>query len=125
MSQQHLRYLMLTYCCPSLPRSSQLVDKSLKEDAASFSCLCSFDQAVMVAQWYYPQLKTLETGVRTLPWESSGHVTTQSMSPQHLRSQVLSTANLCYQEALNWRKWTKGGCNFLLLSMQFFIELSW
>ena len=30
-------------------------------------------------------------------------------------------ANLCYPEALDWRKleWTKGGCSFLLLSAQF------
>ena len=28
-------------------------------------------------------------------------------------------ANLRYQEALDWRKWTKGGCSFLLLSAHF------
>ena len=28
-------------------------------------------------------------------------------------------ANLRYQEALDWRKWRKGGCSFLLLSAQF------
>ena len=49
----------------------------------------------MVAQLYDLRLKTLEIRVRTLPWVSSGHVTTRSMSPQHLRSQMptLATKN--------------------------------
>ena len=32
---------------------------------------------------------------------------------------TLPNANLRYQEALDWSKWTKGGCSFLLLSTQF------
>ena len=28
-------------------------------------------------------------------------------------------ANLRYQEALDWRKWTKGGCSFLLCPRSF------
>ena len=69
----------------------------------------SFDRAVMVAQWCEQRLKTRETRVRTLPWASSGHVTTRS-------TPTLPDANLRYQEAFDWRKWTKGGCSFLLLS---------
>ena len=72
MSQQHLRSQMLTFATKKLLTGAN----GQKEDAASFFCLCSFDQAVMVAQWYYLQLKTLETRAQTLPWESSGHVTT-------------------------------------------------
>ena len=53
-------------------------------------------------------------GLRTT-WLSS----TRSMSPQHLRSPSLPDANLRYLEAFDWRKWTKGGCSFLLLSAQF------
>ena len=34
--------------------------------------------------------KTRETQVRTLPWASSGHVTTRSMSSQQLRSPILT-----------------------------------
>ena len=30
-----------------------------------------------------------------------------------------SYANICYQEALDWRKWTRGVCSFLFLSAQF------
>ena len=35
-------------------------------------------------------MKTRETRVRTLPWASSDHVTTQSMSPQRLSSLMLT-----------------------------------
>ena len=83
-----------------------------KEDAASFFCPRSFDRAIIVAQWYDLRLKTWETRVRTLPWASSGHVTTRSMSPQRLRSPMITFD-------LEWRKWRKGGCSFLLLSAQF------
>ena len=31
----------------------------------------------------------------------------------------LPNANLRNQETLEWRKWTQGGCSFLLLSAQF------
>ena len=47
--------------------------------AASF-CPRSFDRAVMVAQWYDLRLDTRETRVRTLPWASSGHVTTRMLT---------------------------------------------
>ena len=33
-------------------------------------------------------------------------------------------ANLRYQQALDWRKWTKGGCSFLLFVRAVLIELS-
>ena len=50
----------------------------------------------MVAEWYDPGLRletrTRETRVRTLPWASSGHMTTRSMSPQQLRSPMLTFA---------------------------------
>ena len=32
---------------------------------------------------------------------------------------TLLNAYLRWQDALNWRKWTKGGCSFLLSSAQF------
>ena len=70
----------------------------------------------MVAQWYNLLLETRETRVLTLPWASSGHVTTRSMSLP-----TLPNANLRYQGALDWRTlaWTKAGCSFLLLSAEF------
>ena len=61
-----------------------------KEDAGSFFCPRSFDRAVMVAQWSDLRLETLETRVQILPWANSGHVTTRSMSPQHLHSPMLT-----------------------------------
>ena len=39
-------------------------------------------------------------------WASSGRVTTQSLSP------ALPDDNLRFQEALDWRKWTKRLCSF-------------
>ena len=40
----------------------------------------------MVAQWYVLRLEER----RTLPWASRSQVTTRSMSPQHLRSPILT-----------------------------------
>ena len=79
---------------------------------SSFFCPRSFDRAVMAAQWYELRLETRETRIRTLPWASSRHVYPLDV-PQHARFY-----NLRYQEALDWLKWTKGGCSFLLLSAQ-------
>ena len=46
------------------------------EDATYFFCPCSFDRAVMVAQWCVLRLERRETRVRTLPFKlaSSCHV---------------------------------------------------
>ena len=46
----------------------------------------------MVAQWYNLRLETREIRVQTLPWASSVHVTTRSMSPQPPRSPMLTFA---------------------------------
>ena len=37
---------------------------------------------------------------------------------------TLPDANLRYKEALDWRKWTEGGCSFLLFFRAVLIELS-
>ena len=79
-----------------------------REDATSSSFFCprSFDRAVMVDQsrWYDLRLETRETRVRTLPWASSGHVTTRSMSPQHLRSPMLTFATKKLSTGANGQK---------------------
>ena len=54
----------------------------------------------MVAQWRDLQLETRR--VRILPLASCGHVTTR-------RNNYAPQFNLRYPEALDWRKWTKGG----------------
>ena len=69
-------------------------------------CPRSFDRAVMVAQWYDLRLETRET-------RSCDYLIDVPATP------TLPDANLRYKEALDWRKWTKGGCSFLLLSAQF------
>ena len=48
---------MLTFATKKLSTGGQ------KEDAASFLCPGNFDQAVMVAQWYYLQLETRQAVV--------------------------------------------------------------
>ena len=60
----------------------------------------------MVAQWYNLRFETLETRVRTLPWASSGHVTTRSMSLQHLRSHQCFASNL-------WKSYESGTLHLL------------
>ena len=87
-------------------------------DLCRFYSVCprSFDRAVMVAQWYDLRLVTREIRVRTLPWASSrsrDHPVDLYSTP------TLPHANLRYQEALDWRKWTKGGSRIPLLSAQF------
>ena len=89
-----------------------------KAEAEFPFCPRSFDRAVMVAQpeWYNLRLVTRETWVRTLPWASRwsrDHPVDISSTP------TLPHANLRYQEALDWRKWTKGGRRIPLLSAQF------
>ena len=84
------------------------------EDAAAFQVFCPRRGSFLLFSAHFDCSSVVlsmtgvagasETRVRILPWESSGHVTIQSMSPQHLRSHY---ANLLYQEALDWRKWTK------------------
>ena len=72
----------------------------------------------MLAQWYDLQLDTRETRLRTLPWASRVYVTTRSMS-------TLPHANLRYQEALDWCKWTKERCSFLFTVRSVLVELAW
>ena len=87
-----------------------------KAEAEFPFCPRSFDRAVMVAQWYDLRLVTREIRVRTLPWasrRSRDHPVDISSTP------TLPHANLRYQEALDWRKWTKGGSRIPLLSAQF------
>ena len=68
----------------------------------------------MVAQWYDLRLEpeTLKTRVRTLPWASSGHVTTRSMSCESLHTLPGHGANLRHQTALDWPKLTKAASFF-------------
>ena len=98
-----------------------------KENAASFFCQCSFDQAVMLAQWYDLRLENQETRVQILPWAlaSSGYVTvtvvtTLSTSPQHLRSPMLTFANKKLSTGANGQK-KDAASPGLLLSAQFWI----
>ena len=58
----------------------------------------------MVAQWYDLRLEMRETRVRTLPWASSGHVTTRSMSPHQLRSPMLTFATKKLSTGANGQK---------------------
>ena len=69
-------------------------------------CPRSFDRAVMVAQWYGLRLVPRETRVRTLPWASSGHVTTRTRSPLRRRSPMLTFA---IKKLSTGAQWTKGG----------------
>ena len=88
--------------------------------------IVNFNWTVMVAQWsrYEQRLETRETRVPTSSWTwtpaswtwtpalgrprpRAGSLDPSSMSPQRLRSPML-TADLRYQEALDGRKWTKG-----------------
>ena len=75
------------------------------------------DRAVTVAQWYDPRLETRETRVRTLPWASKQW--SRDYPIDIPATPTLPAANLRYQEALDLREWTKGGCSLLLLSAQF------
>jgi hypothetical protein len=79
------------------------MDKRRKLDPL---CRCRFDRAVMVAQWYCLRLVPRETRVRTLPWASSGHVTTITRSPLRQRSPMLTFAT---KMLLTGSQWTKGG----------------
>ena len=66
----------------------------------------SFDRAVIEAQWYDLGLETRETWVRTAALgkqRSSDHPIDVPASSTH------PDAYLRYEEALNWRRWTKGG----------------
>ena len=40
-------------------------------------------------------------------------------APPNIKRAMLPDAKLCYQEALNWSKWTKGGCNFTFCQYSF------
>ena len=116
MSPQHLRSLMLTFATKKLSTGAN----GQKEDAASFFCQHSSDRAVVVAQWYDLQLEMRE---RDAGDPGSNPALGKQWSRYYLidvpATPTLPDANLCYQEALDWRKWTKGGCSFHLLSAQF------
>ena len=86
------------------PKPQTAVPSQFLQSTFSFFCPRSFDRAVMVAQWYYLRLTTRETRVRILPWASSGHVTTRSMSPQHLRSPMLIFATKKRSSGSNGQK---------------------
>ena len=77
-SEAHWQLVLLVVTVAWVPSSTP----NRFECRVSFFCQRSFDRAVMVARWYDLRLETRETRVRTLPWASSGRVTTRSMSPQ-------------------------------------------
>ena len=87
-------YPIVVPATPTLPDANLRYEGALdwrkwtKGGCSFLLCPRSFDQAVMVAQWYDLRLEPRETRVRILPWVSSGHVNTRS--PQHLRSQILT-----------------------------------
>ena len=95
-------YLAATWTCNSSLRTES--NPSLLSER--FPTQKVDDQAIIVAQYCCLPLKMRETRVRTLPLESSGHVTIRLMS----RVPTLPNANLRYQAALDWRRWTMGGC---------------
>ena len=69
--------------------------------------------SVVSDHWESRQVPHSES--RTLPWTSSGHVTTRSMSLQHLRAPIMMLTFATKKLLTD----AKGGCSFLLLSAQF------
>ena len=63
----------------------------------------------MVAQWHDLRLETRETN------PALGKLWSRDY-PIDVPTPTLPDANLRYPKAFDWRKWTKGGCSFLLLS---------
>ena len=67
---------------------------------------CKFDRAVIVAQWYNIRLETLETwNPAYLKRFGQAWQALVTWLP-HQYPCTLCEADLCYQEALDWRKWT-------------------
>ena len=109
--------------CKSVPlqNSFAVVDSDFTLQTRPF-CLHFSEQflfwPIPTSRYKYDlRLETREFGVRTLgkPEQWSCDYPTRIDEPT---TPTLPKINFSYQEALNWRKWTKGGCSFLLLSAQ-------